>query len=106
MGLCLHPVSDGFSDGRLARVDQCRWTNDEYAGSSGTNAFPESPASSRVREWKGKDGLFDWFDENSPLNVSEIMTEWMLLVLVKILDGEFSKLKQRTNNSQPDEKFR
>jgi len=76
----------------------------DYAGSNTTNTIRKSPVSSKVTAWKGEDGLFDWFDENSPLNVSETVTEWMLLVLVEVLEDELRRLRQQTKKFEPGEK--
>ena len=64
-------------------------------------------STSRIDSWKGENGLLDWLDENSPFNVAESVREWILLMLVEVLERECCKLRNnRTKvNSLGDSTF-
>jgi potassium channel subfamily K len=49
----------------------------------------------RIESWQGEEHILDWLHGKNPLNVSETLTEWMLLTLVERLEGELGELREK-----------
>jgi hypothetical protein len=45
-------------------------------------------------EWQDGGQIVDWLDGKNPLNVSEMLTEWVLLTLVEKLEAELLELRR------------
>jgi hypothetical protein len=46
-----------------------------------------------LEEWKDEQGRLDWLHPKNPLNTSDPVTEWMLLMLVEKLELELLDLR-------------
>jgi potassium channel subfamily K len=78
---------------------------EEGAGSGGEEREIRGPPERRtgLQQWKDEGqeqgrGL-DWLHGKNPLNVSETLTEWMLLTLVEKLEGELYELRKELGNT-------
>ena len=57
---------------------------------------------SGLEEWRDGKGMLDWLHGKNPLNVSETLTEWMLLALVEKLELELLELRRKMGNTPAD----
>lgn len=78
---------------RLARLNEARQSGSENEG----ERIPERPT--RIETWQGDGEILDWLHGKNPLNVSETLTEWMLLTLVERLEGELAELRRNMGNT-------
>jgi len=49
----------------------------------------------RLEEWKDERGVLDWLHPRNPLNMSDPVTQWMLLTLAEKLELELLELKMK-----------
>lgn len=52
--------------------------------------------------WAEGGQILDWLHGKNPLNVSETLTEWVLLTLVDTLEAELLELRKEQGNSKVD----
>lgn len=55
-----------------------------------------------LEKWKdGSEGgqILDWLHSKNPMNVSDTLTEWMLLTLVDKLEAELLELRKQMGNT-------
>jgi potassium channel subfamily K len=50
-------------------------------------------------EWTDGGQILDWLHGKNPLNVSESLTEWVLLTLVEKLEAELLELRKELGNT-------
>lgn len=78
---------------------------EEGAGSEGEEREIGGKERKRTGLQQWKDGGqeqgrgLDWLHGKNPLNVSETLTEWMLLTLVEKLEGELYELRKQLGNT-------
>ena len=82
--------------------------NDDPRPDSNDTAVEASEKAARrteLQHWKGGEKTQgrgpDWLHGKNPLNVSETLTEWMLLTLVEKLEVELGDLRKQLGNT-PD----
>jgi potassium channel subfamily K, other eukaryote len=82
--------------------DQTVNNGDNGNGSNG-NGGEKSPPKLRRRtgleEWTEGGQILDWLHGKNPLNVSETLTEWVLLTLVEKLEAELLELRKVLGNT-------
>jgi len=54
---------------------------------------------SGLDQWQDGGQMVDWLHGKNPLNVSETLTEWMLLSLVDKLEEELLELRKQNGNT-------
>jgi hypothetical protein len=54
---------------------------------------------SGLEEWTQGGQILDWLHGKNPLNVSETLTEWVLLSLVEKLEAELLELRKELGNT-------
>jgi hypothetical protein len=52
-----------------------------------------------LEEWTEGGQILDWLHGKNPLNVSETLTEWVLLTLVEKLEAELLELRKELGNT-------
>jgi len=52
-----------------------------------------------LEEWTEGGQILDWLHGKNPLNVSESLTEWVLLTLVEKLEAELLELRKELGNT-------
>lgn len=57
----------------------------------------ETRRRSGMEEWQDGSRIPDWLHGKNPLNVSESLTEWMLLALMEKLEHELGELRKEGN---------
>jgi len=55
-----------------------------------------------VGDGQGEGEVLNWLHGKNPLNVSETLTEWMLLTLVERLESELKQLRREMGNTPVD----
>jgi potassium channel subfamily K len=70
-------------------------------GGNGNGGENPSPALQRtgLEEWTQGGQILDWLHGKNPLNVSETLTEWVLLSLVEKLEAELLELRKELGNT-------
>ena len=63
---------------------------------SATNIGVPIPENRRnIEEFGDKNGMIDWLHQENPLNITETLTEWILLTLVEKLEQELLEVRKR-----------
>lgn len=52
-----------------------------------------------MEKWQDGSKIPDWLHGKNPLNVTESMTEWMLLALMEKLESQLADLRRREGNT-------
>jgi len=60
---------------------------------------PPGLARTSLDEWQDGGHILDWLHGKNPLNVSETLTEWVLLTLVEKLEAELLELREKMRNT-------
>ena len=47
-----------------------------------------------IEEFGDKNGMIDWLHQENPLNITETLTEWILLTLVEKLEQELLEVRK------------
>ena len=73
--------------------------SDDQNGTGAYNGNVEENRPPRLRltgleEWTEGGQVLDWLHGKNPLNVSEMVTEWVLLTLVEKLEAELFELRK------------
>jgi potassium channel subfamily K len=59
--------------------------------------------SSTLGGWTDGNGALDWLHGQNPLNVTDTLTEWMLLTLVEKLELELLDMRKKMGNTHVEE---
>ncbi len=70
-------------------------------GGQGEDGGRSSPTLQRsgLEEWTQGGQILDWLHGKNPLNISETLTEWVLLSLVEKLEAELLELRKELGNT-------
>jgi potassium channel subfamily K len=70
-------------------------------GGKGKEGETSSPTLQRtgLEEWTQGGQILDWLHGKNPLNISETLTEWVLLSLVEKLEAELLELRKELGNT-------
>jgi hypothetical protein len=60
---------------------------------------PPGLARTGLEQWTDGGQILDWLHGKNPLNVSETLTEWVLLTLVDKLEAELLELRKELGNA-------
>jgi potassium channel subfamily K len=55
---------------------------------------PISENRGNIEDFGDKNGMIDWLHQENPLNITETLTEWMLLTLVEKLEQELLRVRR------------
>lgn len=72
--------------------------NNRDDGNGGEKSSPRLQRNG-LEEWTEGGQILDWLHGKNPLNVSETLTEWVLLTLVEKLEAELLELRKDLGNT-------
>jgi potassium channel subfamily K, other eukaryote len=71
----------------------------EGDNSNGGEKSPPRLDSTGLEQWTQGGQILDWLHGKNPLNISETLTEWVLLTLVDKLEAELLELRMQLGNT-------